>query len=107
MKPAYEMVDSADVKVGEECLTYHLTPWTWGELDREIANSETKTVVKVLRQLPPERNPEVLMRALEIAVAAFNALNVITQHGHIPATESMCIGKAISELESEAGDGAT
>lgn len=48
----------------------------------------------VARQLPPERNPEVLMRALEIACTEKDD----------DGFPEYCIELAIRELESEAGN---
>ena len=114
MKEAYEIVKAEELRVGDiVTIEPDLDPWgmddirlTGLHLFYRGGGQKTEFSMprerKIFRQLPPERNPDVLMRALEIAVHAFNALNVITQHGHVPATDQRCIDKAIRELESEA-----
>lgn len=64
-----------------------------------------------LRQLPPERNPDALMRALEIAAKQLlDAKHVIVERkSPKPSADDIkhyiksCIDRAIRELESEAG----
>lgn len=113
MKPAYEIVRITDIRPGDIVKVSNLDVYPVftvasvkvngkGSLCYEIKPEFGYSVHKmyfsdegcIYRQLPPERNPEVLMRALEIACIDKDD-NLFHEY---------CIELAIRELEREAGN---
>lgn len=119
VKPAYEIVRAAELRVGD---VFKADARNADEVVLDV-EPETETVTTqsgpwgfkrlVARQLPPERNPEVLMRALEMAASQVLRLahTLRRDADYFPIEENVelyvtsCIGKAIRELESEAQNG--
>jgi len=118
MKPAYEIVAAAELRVGDFA-TYEspdeyepfcvesIKPCEDDDDEIEVGlgprlSMDLMKEEQVFRQLPPERNPDVLMRAMELL---FDML--YDGNGRRSMMDS-CIQEAtqqaIRELESEAGD---
>jgi hypothetical protein len=99
MKEAYEEVKVKDIKVGD-IIKYGAWPpgeWKqWNADDFRINCLENATLV---RQLPPERNPDVLLRALGLAVEYMSGDDKAAQ---LEVVKEF-IEDAIREMESEAG----
>jgi hypothetical protein len=102
VKPAYEIVRADELQPDDVIV---LDIHSHGvHVDRLIKGGGLVTVYPskdvlshkqpVLRQLPPERNPDVLMRTIEI----------MHEHGNLRWDVSEWIEIAREKLESEAGD---
>lgn len=124
MKPAYEIVRAAELRAGD---VFKRDRGSCRQKVAKIGRSSTGCLDisckdhgflltedhhEVLRQLPPERNPDVLMRAIEIASSQVLETThaMMERKSPFPSKDSVkhyaksCIDQAIRELESEAGD---
>lgn len=108
MKPTYEIV-RADELQPDDVIALDIHSHSV-HVDRLIKGGGLVTVYpskdvlshkqRVLRQLPPERNPDVLRKALRSAVDDGSSCNE-----YLDILSNGFINQAIRELESEAGDG--
>lgn len=126
MKPVYEIVRAEELRVGDY-IGVISNPGSFFASERVSATDKSiESVViinckrelrpnePVLRQLSPERNPEVLMRAYKEVVSVLShyipertpSCTVHEADRIVADMEEYYIQKAISELESEAKRGA-
>lgn len=121
MKPVYEIVRADELQAGDVVtIEPDLDPWIMDDVrltdshlfyrgDGQGAEFSMPRDRRIFRQLPPGRNPEVLMRALDFAYlndepydeAGMNEFMRSCMRGQIAAW----IEQAIRELESEGRDG--
>ena len=102
MKEVYEIVKAEELRVGDvvkESAREYASTVRHVEVEDKcvLTNGGVPYGFKtaIFRQLPPERNPDVLKRALQIAVSEPRLHDRFDLLG-------WCMDKAIEELESEA-----
>ena len=111
MKPAYEIVQAFELRMGDiVTIEPDLDPWVMDDVrltdshlfyrgDGQGTEFSMPRDRWIYRLLPPERNPDVLIRALKIAFLE------VVYDGNPSGAIKHWINHAIKELESEAGDG--
>ena len=107
MKPVYEIVRADELRVGDIVLDLRYgaaKPYVIDSEIVDIARGAPKNFYpQKVRQLSPERNPDVLERALEITMKMYMGGHELSGASYSIIASN--IEQAIRELESEAGDG--